>query len=335
VDPLTHGLASFALKRAFFPKVERPVMISILFAGTLIDLDWLSSFFGPSAFLKWNGGPLHSIAASLLLALLISIAIRAYAKSRGLVLQGVLWWLAPICAALLHVGLDALHSSGIKVFWPVSPTRIALDWLPSFDLWILILIALGILVPELFRLVTEEIGAKSKKPRGQGGAITAFALIAAYIVARGMLHGSAALMIVERTYAGESARRGAAFPDAISPFLWHAIVETQSGLHFVQVPTGPLANFDPEAAVHIHKPEASLMLDAAQKTEAAQQFLAVARFPKATVQKETEGYSVELRDLKFDVLGQTSRVVDADINLDNAGKVTFAHLEWRGQPRRN
>src|SRR5262249_27388618 len=157
------------------------VLISILFAGTLIDLDWLSSFVSPSAFLKWNGGPLHSIVASVFFALLIGIAIRAYAKSRGLLLQGALWWLAPTCAALLHVGMDALLSSGIRLFWPIFQTRIALDWLPTFDLWILILIALGILVPELFRLVTDEIGAKSKKPRGQSGAIIAFVLIAAYI----------------------------------------------------------------------------------------------------------------------------------------------------------
>jgi len=335
MDPLTHGLASFALKRAFFPKAERPVLISMLFAGTLIDLDWLSSLLGPSAFLKWNGGPLHSIVTSLLLALLLCTAIRAYARSRGAFLQGALWWLAPICAALLHIGMDSLLSSGIKLFWPVSQMRIALDWLPTFDLWILIVITLGILLPELFRLVTDEIGAKSKKPRGQTGAVLAFAFIAVYVVGRGMLHSSAALMIMERTYASESPRRGAAFPDATSPFQWHAIVETQSALHFVQVPTGPRANFDPESAVHIHKPEASPMLDAAQKTEVAQQFLAAAHFPKATVQKETEGYSVELRDLKFDVLGQTSRVVEADINLDNSCRVTFAHLEWRGQPRKN
>jgi inner membrane protein len=334
MDPLTHGLASFALKRAFFPKAERPVLISMLLAGALVDLDWLSSLLGPSIFLKWNGGPLHSIVASLFLALLISIAIRAYAKSRGVLLQGALWWFAPICAALLHVGMDALLSSGTKLFWPIFQTRIALDWLPTFDLWVLILITLGILLPELFRLVTDEIGAKSKKPRGQTGAILAFTLIAVYVVGRGMLHSSAALMIMERTYAGESPRRGAAFPDATSPFQWHAIAETQSALHFVQVSTGPMANFDPESAVHIHKPEPSPMLDAAQKTEAAQQFLAAARFPKATVQKETEGYSVELRDLKFDVLGQTSRVVDADINLDNSSSVTFAHLEWRGTLRK-
>src|SRR5579859_7915328 len=252
-------------------------------------------------------------------------------KTRGVLLQGALWWLAPICAALLHIGVDALLSSGIELFWPISRNRIALDWLPSFDLWILALLTSGILLPELFRLVSDEIGAKSKKPRGQGGAIFALAFIAAYLVTRGMLHGSAALTIMERTYSGESARRGAAFPDATSPFLWHAIIETQSALHFVQVPTGPRASFDPESATHIHKPEASPMLDAAQKTEVAQQFLALARFPKATVQKETEGFSVIIRDLKYDAIGQNSRVVEADINLDAATRVTLSHLDWQNQ----
>lgn len=334
MDPLTHALASFALKRAFFPKVERPVLISMLLAGTLSDLDWLSSLLGPSAFLKWNGGPLHSIVGSLFLAFLISVAIRAYAKSRGITLQGILWWLAPVCAALLHVGMDTLLSSGIKLFWPISPSRVALDWAPTFDLWILILLTLGMLLPELFRLITDEIGAKSKKPRGQVGAIVVLALIAAYIVGRGMLHGSAALMIMQRSYAGESARRGSAFPDATSPFQWHAIVETESALHLVQVPTGPFGNFDPESAIHIHKADPSPVLDAAQRTEAAQQFLAVARFPKATVQKETDGYSVEIRDLKFDALGQTSRALEVEINLDAATRVTLAHLDWQNQPGR-
>src|SRR5438034_9025266 len=136
MDPLTHGLASLALKRGFFPKVPRPVLISMIFAGTLADLDWLSGLFGPSAFLSWSGGPLHSIVGALAIALLVSILIRAYAKSRGLILSGALWWLAPICAALLHVAMDTLVFSGVTLLWPISTKRIALDSAPSFDLWI-------------------------------------------------------------------------------------------------------------------------------------------------------------------------------------------------------
>jgi len=334
MDPLTHGLASLALKRGFFPKVPRPILISMIFAGTLADLDWLSAFFGPSAFLSWSGGPLHSIAGAIAIGFLVGILIRTYAKSRGLILSGVLWWLAPICAALLHVAMDTLLSSGVTLLWPISTKRIALDWAPGFDLWILILLVIGIFLPELFRLVSDEIGAKSKKPRGQGGAIATIVLITAYIVVRGILHASATMTMLERSYAGESPRRVAAFADSMSPFLWHGIIETESALHIVQVRSGPLANFDPETAVHIHKPEPSPILDAAQKTDAAKRFLATARFPKATVQRETEGFSVELRDLKYDALGQDSRAIVAEINLNPAGEVTLAVLDWRGQPHK-
>jgi inner membrane protein len=334
VDPITHGLASFALKRGFFPKVSRPVLISIVLAGTLADLDWMSGLFGPSAYLTWYAGALHSLPGAAILALAVSAAIRFYAKSRGVLLAGVLWWVAPLSAALLHVGMDALVPAGVKLLWPFSSTRVALDWAPNFDLWILILLAAGIVLPELFRLVTDEIGAKSKKPRGQAGAVAALVLVAAYLGARGMLHASAVAMLMERSYTGESARRAAAFPDSASPFLWHGIVETESAIHLLSVPAGLSGRFDPEGALHIHKPEPSTILDAAQKSEAARRFLSVARFPKATILRETDGFSVELRDMKYDALGQTSRVVEAEINLNASGQVTFAQLEWQGQPRK-
>lgn len=306
----------------------------MLLAGTAADLDWLSGGFGPAAYLQWHGGAFHSILGTLLAAFAISLAVRAYAKRRGMSLTGVLWWLAPMCAALLHVGMDALLPSGIGLIWPFLARRIALDWAPEFDLWLLTLFLAGILLPELFRLVSDEIGAKSRKPRGQVGAVLALMLIAAYLGARGVLHTNAITMLMDRAYSGESPRRAAAFPDSTSPVLWHGIVETESAIHLLQVPTGPLAKFDPEDALHIHKPEASPILDAAQRTDEARQFLAFARFPKATVQHEVEGYSVEIRDLKYDALGQTSRVVEAKINLSPAGQPNYAHLEWHGSPPR-
>jgi len=334
MDPITHGLASFALKRGFFPKVSRPVLTSMVLAGTLADLDWFTGLLGPAVYIKWGNGPLHSILAAIVLALLVSIAIRSYAKSRGIILAGVLWWLAPLCAALLHAAMDAMLASGTQLLWPLSPKRVSLDWAPGFDLWALGLLTAGLLLPELFRLVSDEIGAKSKKPRGQGGAILAFVLLAAYFIARGVLHTGAVAMLSGRSYAGESARRAAAFPDSTSPFLWHGVVETESAIHLINVPTGPLAKFDPEDALHIHKPEASPMLDAAQKTEPAQQFLRFARFPKATVERETEGYSVEIRDLKYAALGETSNAVEVNVDLNLVGQPAYAHFEWQNKQRK-
>ena len=52
------------------------------------------------------------------------------------------------------------------------------------------------------------------------------------------------------------------------------------------------------------------------------------------MQRETEGFSVELRDLKYDALGQDSRAIVAEINLNPAGEVTLAVLDWRGQPHK-
>ena len=319
----------FALKRGFFPRVERPVLISMILAGTLADLDWLSLLFGPAAYLNWRGAAFHSILGAVLISLAVSFAIRAYARSRGVLLSGSLWLVAPLVAGLLHIAMDALLSSGIKLFWPASAGRVSLDWAPDFDLWLLILLLAGIFLPELFRLVGDEIGAKSKKPRGQAGAIFAFALIAVYFAARGVMHTGAVAMLSDRSYAGESAHRAAAFPDSTSPFLWHGVVETESTIHLLNVPTGPLAKFDPEDALHIHKPEASAVLDAAQRTDAAQQFMKVARFPKATVQHETDGYSVEIRDMKNTALSETSRAVEVQVDLNPAGQPTYAHLVWR------
>jgi len=44
----------------------------------------------------------------------------------------------------------------------ISTKRIALDWAPGFDLWILILLVIGIFLPELFRLVSDESALNPK-----------------------------------------------------------------------------------------------------------------------------------------------------------------------------
>src|SRR5258708_40304402 len=143
----------------------------MILAGTLADVDFLSGLFGPSVFLSWSGGPLHSIAGAIAIGLLVSILIRTYAKSRGLILSGVLWWLAPICAALLHIAMDTLLSSGVNLLSPISTKRIALDCSPGFDLWFLFLLVIGIFLPVLFRLLSDESDAKSKKPWCLAGSV--------------------------------------------------------------------------------------------------------------------------------------------------------------------
>jgi membrane-bound metal-dependent hydrolase YbcI (DUF457 family) len=333
MDPLTHALASYTLERAAFPRLPRPATIAMLIAGTIADVDVLSKFAGPSAFLTLYRTCFHSLLAAALFSLLVTLPIllrkRAPTENQPSLLPISL---AAFSAALLHLLLDLCQSTGVELFWPFSPRRFALDWLPHLDLWILGILLAGILLPMLSRLVTEEIGAKSKGPQGKLGASLALATMILYIVLRFVLHGNAIAALESRTYRGESARKTAAFAESGSPFRWHGIVETESALHDVEIEVGPGALFDADAAITSYKPESSPALDAARDTAVARRFLQVARFPKATVEKTPAGFHITLRAFPYNRDASSSLRVHAVIETDPAGKILSQELAWDPGP---
>ncbi len=231
MDIVTHGLASLAVARGFFPREGKAAIVGAIVAGTIADVDWLSSYFGPSAFLTWHSTYTHSILAALLISILV-LAIPVLALFRGpvgIALTGaeaeavretpnarrnltlriffMAAFVAPLCAALLHIAMDACQSDGVMLLWPFSSRRFAMDWLPGIDPWILTILIAAIAIPELLRLVGSEIGAKTKKPRGQTGAIVGLALVFLYVGARATLHSNVLALLGSRTFHGEIARR--------------------------------------------------------------------------------------------------------------------------------
>jgi hypothetical protein len=76
------------------------------------------------------------------------------------------------------------------------------------------------------------------------------------------------------------------------------------------------------------KPEPSPVLTAAQSSPAAVTFLKTARFPKAIVEQETEGFSVEINDLKDQAMQTPDHAIFAAINLDKSAKVISSELLW-------
>jgi hypothetical protein len=224
--------------------------------------------------------------------------------------------------------MDVCQSAGVELFWPFSTRRFALDWVAPLDLWIFGILLAGILLPALSGLVTEEIGAKSKGPRGKVGASLALVTMILYVVLRFVLHGNALAALESHTYRGESPRKAAAFPESGSPFRWHGIVETERALHDVEIEVGPTASFDPDSAVTSYKPEPSPALDAARDSAVARRFLQAARFPKATVEKTPEGFHIILRALPYS-RGVTSGLrVHALIETDPSGKILSQELVW-------
>jgi len=329
MDPLTHALASYTLKRAAFPRAPRSTTIAMLIAGTIADIDVLSAYVSPSAFLNFYRTYFHSLLAALLFSSLFNAPFllrkRAATENPSPPLP---IFAAALAASIFHLLLDLCQSTGVELFWPISTRRFALDWLPHLDLWIFGILLAGILLPALSRLVTEEIGAKSKGPRGKLGASLALATMLLYLVVRFVLHNNALAALESRTYRGESPRKAAAFAEPGSPFRWHGIVETASALLDVEVEVGPGASFDPDSATTSFKPESSPALDAARDTPAARRFLQAARFPKATVEKTTDGFRILLRDFPYSDGISSGPRVHALITTDPSGQMLSQELAW-------
>ena len=328
MDAGTHALASVAVTRILVPRAPLPAWMLIIAAGTIADLDALSSLFGPSAYLDWRHTYTHSVVAAAafgLIGVLYFSAIRQLppAKTSKTALIG-----AFLLSSFLHIAMDACQSSGIALFWPFSAHRVAADWLPSIDPWIVAILVAALVLPELSRLVSDEIGAKSKAPRGRVGASIGLGLVVLYVGARANFHAGALAAIQARTYRGEPARRSSAYAESVSPFTWHAIVETDRALQELIIDATPGASFDPENGTILFKPEPSPILDRAQNTEAAKQFLRVASFPKASIEKTLEGYVVQIQDLRYAVSGDPRHEIIAVIQADSDGRIRQDELLW-------
>ena len=301
----------------------------MLFAGTLADVDLISEWFGPAAYLAARRTFTHSLLGTLVIIAIAAWIAHRLDGQRRETWKGIL--AATSCAVLAHLLFDFCQSGGIALLWPFGGTRYALDWLPQVDLWILLLLLGGVVVPEFFLLVSLEIGAKDKRPRGRNGALAALVLIGIYVGARGLLHSSSVALLEPRSYRGESPRREEAFAESFSVLTWHGVVETQSYLCLIDVPVTSGDSFDPESATCLHKPEESPVLTAVQQSAVGRKFLSAARMPRAAVDKTEGGYEVIIRDLRDVAEQQTRNRVVARIWLDSGSRIVSEQLGWAGE----
>jgi membrane-bound metal-dependent hydrolase YbcI (DUF457 family) len=334
MEVCTHVLLSFLLARAIVPRAPWGAWLAIIFAGTFADLDGLSAFDGPSAYLTWHFAYLHAALTAVLIASLLSVLCFSQLSSEARTrFSFAVLISAALLAALVHLALDVCQSEGVTLFWPLRESRVAADWLAPLDPWILLVAVAAITLPELLRLVSDEIGAKDRRPRGPTAAAIAFTLIFVYVGVRGVLHSNVVAALDARTYQGELPRRTAAFPEAASLFTWHGIVETDRTLHELPVTALPHVNFDPEGGLTLFKPEDSAPLAQARTSNVAIRFLQVAHFPKASVEQTVDGTTVELRDLRFAATAQRQHEIKARIVIDPAGKIAEETLLWAREAR--
>lgn len=341
MDIGTQGLASLVIARAFVPRAPWRAWAVIVVAGTIANVDSLSSMMSPAVYLEWHRTAAHSIVVSLIASFTLASAylfatIRAPeeetpARILALPKPGgtprAAFVIAAVFAGFLHLALDAAQSTGTMIFWPLDRQRVALDWLPRVDPWIIAISLAALLLPELTRLVTDEIGVKARGVRGRVGAIIGLVIFALYVGMRADLHSNAIATLQSRGYDTGQPHRVAAYPDAASPFIWHGIVETERALHEPDVSIFTSSQFDADNGETLFKPEPSPILAQAQNSGAAKRFLAVARFPRADIENAPDGYKVEIRDLSYAAAGE-HKEIRAQVDLDTNGKILNDELVW-------
>jgi inner membrane protein len=307
----------------------------LLVSGLAADLDWVSYAWGAPGFLAWHRTASHSLLGGAVIAGAVAAGFSFLGRRRDASPAVRFLPAVAVCAAGagLHLLLDLCNSEGVKLLWPFSARWFAWDLTETVDPGLLLILLAGILLPGLMNLISEEIGAHAKGRPGQRGAIMALSLVALYTGGRALLHERANTLLSSHIYREEEPIRASAFP-TFSPLVWRGVVETETGLHLVEVPVWPGARFDPRTARSQFKPEESSTLERAVSSDAARMFLAYARFPLARVEPAGDGWEVRIQDLRLASAARNSAGIVAVIMLDAQGEITGESLEFESSARR-
>lgn len=330
MDPVTHALVSATLDRAGLRRVTPNALFILVVSGTTADADLFSYFGGASAYFHYHFAVLHSILGSAILTIALATAFHAFGLRASQSPRPRFVPILFLCAigTGVHLIFDCLGADGVQLFWPFRERWFSLDTLPQIDPWILAVIFLGLLLPALFRLVSEEIGERKKKKSVSKGALAACIVIALYVGARGMLHERAVQTLFSHDYHGAAPLVAGVFPDSPSPFLWRGMVETANTIEQVSVPAGSGDEFRADSSLTNYKPENSPALVAARHALLAKQFLAYARFPIADTQTIPNGSLVTIRDLRFPQGSDSPGNVCAVIELDGQLHIRSEEIDF-------
>jgi inner membrane protein len=317
LDPPTHLLVGACLGRAGFNRKSALTTLTMVLAAEAADVDVLWTLKSPVAALQHHRGITHSffgvpfVAAGVLgLVYLIHRVWRRRPGSNKPVRWRYLYLFALI-AALSHLPLDYSTAYGIRLFEPFNYRWYSWDIVYIVDPVIWAVLIAGLALPALFGLINEEIGARSKGPRGRAGAIAALVCLLLIWGFRDYQHRRAVNAMDAFLYRGAAAQRVAAYPYMVNPFRWHGVVETAD--FFETIPVNSLApEIDDSRARLFYKPEETEVLKVAKSTYFGRVYLDWAVFPFVQQQKlegETRGYFVNFQDLRYtypEISGRTA-----------------------------
>jgi inner membrane protein len=324
MEPVTHFLFGAAMGRAGLNRKTALATATLTLAAEAPDLDVFSRFGGSAFGFNHHRGFTHSFLGVPLVAAAVVGFVYLLWRLRGRKTRnpnlpprwGLLFAFACL-AGVSHILLDFTNSYGVRPFWPFSERWYSWDIVFIVEPVLLVVLTLGLILPALFSLINEEIGARNKvaMPRGRLAATLALLAVFAFWGLCDYEHRRAVAALESRIYEGANTLRVSAYPYMTNPFRWYGVAETQN--FFATMDVDSLApEVDPEAKMQIHyKPEETPITLAAKKTYLGRVYLSWAQYPiteteelqNDPVQNGRAAYIVRFRDLRYDYPGSPAR----------------------------
>jgi inner membrane protein len=279
MEPVTHFLTGACIGRAGFNRRSAYATLAAVLAAEASDLDVFWGVLGPVEELKHHRGITHTfIAVPVIAAVVVGVVWlidrirRGRARSslsnsqvqevRVPPAQPISWgwlYLTALVAALSHLLLDWTNNYGLRPFFPFNPKWYMGSIVFIVEPVLLGLLALALVMPWLFGLADQEIGARRRRFRGRGWAIFALGGMVALWGWRWFEQEQALTMLGKTEVTREPVLRIALEPYAVNPYRWHAILETRDFYQTAEVNT-----FNPDSAVAITSdPEQDVMYEPA------------------------------------------------------------------------
>ena len=308
MEPVTHFLTGACLGRAGLNRKTGLATLTLVLASDAPDID-VVAYLGGSVFgFAHHRGFTHTfLGAPFVAAFTLALVYGIY---RMMVRTGrppklppdwKVLYLYALFACLLHIGLDFMNNYGVRPLAPFHPRWYSWDIVFIVDPIILGLLLFAVIGPALMGMITEEIGERKSQFRGQGAAITALLLIAAWIGLRDFEHRRAVTALKSLTYRDQEALRASAYPSVANPFIWNGVVETRDFFERMIVDSkGGVV--DPQGtAVTRYKPEETPVTLAAKKSYLGRVYLDWAQYPvvQQDVTPNQKRHVVRFEDLRF------------------------------------
>ena len=327
LEPITHFLTGACIGRAGLNRKTGLATATLTLAAEAPDLDVFGQFRGPVFGFAHHRGFTHSFLGVPLVAVAVVAFMYLVWRLRGRKTNDPAlpprwgWLYLYAClAGLSHILLDFTNNYGVRPFWPFSEKWYSWDivFIVEPVLWLFLLG--GLILPSLFSLIREEIGARDKGPKGRWAATFALIGVVCTWGVRDFEHRRAIAALEARTYRGEDPIRVSAYPYWLNPFRWSGVVETQD-FFAISLVDSLIPAVDPQGRMNVrYKPEETPATLAAKKSELGRVYLDWAQYPITETSESTppgRGYVVRFFDLRYAYPDSPRRrVLSAGVELD-------------------